>query len=140
LAKVFMTLINWLLKLKCMIKYMYIFLKFSLLYKKAIWFFRLWETWLHAQKYIFFFFWQKLDIFNDVKIQSILIENNITSAPGNCKNPKPYFWKGFLYKKRKKWASPAPILNWAYKAGLNLAAWAGLMFQPTSQETGSCAQ
>jgi len=69
-----------------------------------------------------------------------LIENSITSALENCKNPKPYFWKGFLIKKKKKMSrARPPILGWAYKAGLSLAAWAGLMFQPTSQETGYCA-
>jgi len=49
-----------------------------------------------------FFFWQKLGIFNDLKIQSILIKNSITSARGNCKNPKPYFWEVFFFTKNEK--------------------------------------
>jgi len=61
-------------------------------------------------KIFFSFFWQKLGIFNDVKIQLILIKNSITSARGNCKNPKPYFWKVFFTKKKrkKKRAGPGP--------------------------------
>ena len=57
--------------------------------------------------FLFSFFWQKLGIFNDVKVQSILIKNIITSARGNCKNPKPYFWKVFFYKKEKNEPGPA---------------------------------
>ena len=74
---VLVTLINWLLKPKCML--IHIFLKFSLLYENTIWFFYFWETWPYAWKQnIFYVLTKKKDILiPDLYLYSIKIQTNI---------------------------------------------------------------
>jgi hypothetical protein len=98
--QVLMTLINWLLKSKYMLKH--IFLKFSLLYENTIWLFLLWETWPYAWKQTCFFkkmLWWKPGIlipdlyFYDIKIKINIKQNSLENMPEKSQIFKNIFLK-----------------------------------------------
>ena len=68
-------------------------------------------------------------IFSNIKILLDINQNDIKNTRKNCKNSKKIF-----FNKKKNWAGPDPThILWA---GLSPAAWAGMMFQPITNERG----
>ena len=148
MANVLLTLINWLLKPKCMLKHCF------LVYKKHYDFLALRH--LAVCTKIFFFFFTKFFfcilevltktgyfnigfcIFSNIKIPLDINQNDIKNTRENCKIPKIFF--NFLLTKKKTGpdlAHPSwdgPDLAHILWAGLNPAAWAGLMFQPKKKQ------
>jgi len=129
------TLINWLLKPKCMLKHFFFEVFFVVWKYDVIFSLRDLAVCMKTKTFFFSKFWRKPGILipdlylYGIKIQTNIKQNSITKYTGKSQIfPKIFFWKflelGQTRPKKKK------LGRISYRAGLSPAAWAGLMFPP----------
>jgi len=127
IGQVLMTLINWLLKLKCMLNFFF-FWSFLCCMKIQydLFIFCFLETWSYAwkQRHVsFFMFWWKPGIlipdlyFYGIKIQPDINQNDVEKCTGKSQI-FPKWFLNFFYFFKLIWVGPGlPILIWANYTG-----------------------